>query len=289
LPRRWRLDALNDGVFTGLDPRYVRLGGGTTLVGDWDGDGFDDVGLFRADTGTFRLFVDGVLTRTVSLLDGKTGGKPLVGNWDGQGGDEIGLYRGATGVFTLDVDNDGASGDADDRVGTLDALTGGQALVGNWDGLGGDEVGVYRPDTGLFILDLDGDLASQDVDDVVMNQLAGRVGGRALVGDWDGDGTDNVGLYHVRKGSWLLDTTFGATIAEIAFSAMDGSVGGKPIVGDFDGDGDTDCGLFRTLSGRWIIDLNNNGVFNLGVDLQFTKFDGAAGGTPLVGRWQLPG
>jgi hypothetical protein len=289
LPRRWRLDAVNDGVYTpGLDRQYVRLGAGKTIVGDWNGDGFDDLGLFRSDTGTFQLFVDGVLTRTVTMLDGKVGGKPLVGNWDGVVGDEVGIYRGSTGVFTLDVDNDGATSDADDLSGALDGLTGGQALVGDWNGDNTEEVGVYRPETGTFRLDLDGDLASQDLDDIVMTQLAGRVGGKALVGDWDGNGTDNVGLYYNLSGKWFLDTNSDATTAEKTITRLDGNVGGKPIVGDFDADGVTDCGLFRAGSGRWIIDLDNNGVFNVGVDLEYTNVDGATGGLPLVGRWALP-
>ena len=289
LPRRWRLDATNDGVYTpGLDRQYIRLGAGKTIVGDWNGDGFDDLGLFRADTGTFRLFVDGVLDRTVTMLDGKVGGKPLVGNWDGLAGDEIGLYRAGTGTFTLDADDDGASQDVDDRAGSLDGLGGGQALVGDWNGDNTEEVGVYHPETGGFRLDADGDLAAQDADDIVLTQLAGRVGGKALVGDWDGDGDDNVGLYFNLSGRWFLDTNHDGAVAEKTITRLDGNVGGKAIVGDFDGDGDTDCGLFRAGTGRWIIDLDNNGAFNLGVDLEYTKVDGAVGGTPLVGRWALP-
>lgn len=289
LPRRWRLDAVNDGVYTpGLDRQYIRLGAGKTIVGDWNGDGFDDLGLFRSDTGTFRLFVDGVLDRTVTMLDGKVGGQPLVGNWDGVAGDEIGLYRAGTGTFTLDIDDDGASQDGDDDVGSLDGQTGGQALVGDWNGDNTEEVGVYRSGTGTFRLDLDGDLAGQDGDDVVMTQLAGRVGGKALVGDWDGDGDDNVGLYFNLSGRWFLDTNNDAAAAEKMITRLDGKVGGKPIVGDFDGDGDTDCGLFRTVPGRWIIDLDNNGVFTVGVDLEYMKVDGATGGMPLVGKWALP-
>jgi hypothetical protein len=286
--QRWRLDAANDGEFElSLDRQFGKLGSGATIVGDWDGDGFDDLGLFRADTGAFRLFVDGNLVRVVRMLDGQAGGKPLVGNWDGLPGDEIGLYRGATRVFTLDMDDDGAANDPDDLSGSLSTTPGGQALVGDWNGAGGEEVGVYHPDTGTFILDMDGDLATGDADDIVMAQLAGRIGGRALVGDWDGDGDDNVGLYHVRKGTWILDTNFEASAAERSITRLDGNVGGKAIVGDFDGDGDTDCGLFRPLTGRWIIDLNNNGALDLGVDLDYRLFDGLTGGTPLVGKWEL--
>ncbi len=290
LPRRWRLDAFNDGVFNpAQDRQFFNLGRGQTIVGDWDGDGNDDLGLFRTDTGTFKLFVNGTLFRTVTRLDGKTGGKPLVGNWDGLPGDEVGLYRTATGVFTLDIDGDGVAHDPDDRVGgRLDGRTGGKPLVGNWDGAGGDEVGLYHADTGVFTLDIDGDLVSRDADDTVITRLAGKVGGQALVGDWDGDGHDNIGLFFTLSGKWLLDTDSNPSAAERTYTRLDGQVGGTAVVGDFDGDGDTDCGLFRPSSGKWIIDLNDNGVFDVGVDLLFRKVDGATGGLPLVGKWELP-
>jgi len=289
LPRRWTLDAFNDGVYSpGRDPRYTLLGAGKTIVGDWNGDGYDDIGLFRADIGTFALFVNGNLFKTVTRLDGKPGGVPLVGSWDGLPGDELGLFRPLTGTFTLDIDNDGASNDPDDRVGSmLDGKPGGKPLVGNWDGLGGEEVGLYRPATGVFTLDRDGDLKPSDADDTVITRLAGKIGGQPLVGDWDGDGDTDVGLFFASTGQWLLDTNANP-VAEISYTKLDGAVGGRAVVGDFNGDGITDCGLFRPLTGKWSIDLNHNGVIDPSADLVYTKVDGAVGGVPLVGKWALP-
>jgi hypothetical protein len=122
---------------------------------------------------------------------------------------------------------------------------------------------------------------------MVITRLAGKIGGRALVGDWDGDGADNVGLFFGSTGKWFLDTNSDA-VAEKTIIRLDGKVGGKAIVGDFNGDGVTDCGLFLPLTGKWIIDLNDNGVFDPGVDLLYKRVDGAAGGQPLVGKWALP-
>ena len=290
LPRRWTLDAFNDGVYSpGRDPRYTTLGGGRTIVGDWDGDGYDDIALFRPLTGTFVLFVNGNPFKTVTLLDGKPGGVPLVGNWNGLPGDELGLFRPAIGKFVLDIDNDGVSSDPDDRVGAmLDGKPYGKPLVGDWNGLFGEEVGLYRPGTGVFTLDVDLDLATMDADDTVITRLAGKVGGQALVGDWDGDGRDDVGLFFSLSGQWLLDTNRNAQAAEITINRLDGAVGGRAVVGDFNGDGITDCGIYRAFTGKWTIDLNHNGRYDVGVDLQYLKIDGGVGGVPLVGKWELP-
>jgi hypothetical protein len=290
LPQRFTLDTFNDGVYTaGRDSRFMLLGGGRVIVGDWNGDGYDDIGLFRPLTGTFLLFVDGNLFKTVTRLDGKPGGIPLVGDWNGDGYDDIGLFRPTLGKFVLDFDGDGVSNDPDDRVGAkLDGRLYGTPLVGNWDGIGGEEVGLYRPGTGVFTLDKDLDLASLDADDTVITRIAGRIGGQALVGDWDGDGDDDVGLFFALTGQWLLDTNANPLAAEINITKLDGAVGGRAIVGDFNGDGITDCGLFRPFTGKWTIDLNHNGKYDAGADLQYLAVDGLTYGVPLVGKWKLP-
>ena len=198
LPQRFTLDTFNDGVYTaGRDARFTLLGGGQTLVGDWDGDGYDDIGLFRPLTGTFLLFVNGHLFKTVTRLDGRHGGIPLVGNWDGLPGDELGLFRPPTGKFILDIDGDGVSNDADDRVGSkLDGRAYGKPLVGDWDG---DRRGGSRPvppgDRGLHARQGSGPRVPGRATTRSSRGLAGRVGGQALVGDWDGDGDDDVGLF----------------------------------------------------------------------------------------------
>ncbi|MBR5759120.1 MAG: hypothetical protein IKX88_11050, partial [Thermoguttaceae bacterium] len=58
-------------------------------VGDWDGDGIDNVGYF-AD-GWWNLDFNGDNARTVKF--GDRGDQPVVGDWDGDGRDEIGVYR----------------------------------------------------------------------------------------------------------------------------------------------------------------------------------------------------
>jgi hypothetical protein len=288
--QQWTLDAFNDGVYTaGRDTRYTLLGGGQTIVGDWDGDGYDDIGLFRPLSGTFVLFVNGNVFKTITMLDGKAGGVPLVGNWNGLPGDEVGLFRPFAGKFVLDFDGDGVSNDLDDHVGTmLDGKPFGKPLVGNWDGLGGEEVGLYRPGTGVFTLDFDGDLASMDAGDTVITRIAGRTGGQPLVGDWDGDGDTDVGLFFSLSGQWLLDTNASAQSAEITITNLDGAPGGQAVVGDFNGDGVTDCGIFRPFAGKWTIDLNHNGKYDAGVDLQYLAVDGGVYGVPLIGKWKLP-
>jgi hypothetical protein len=122
----------------------------------------------------------------------------------------------------------------------------------------------------------------------VITRIAGRVGGQPLVGDWDGDGDADVGLFFSLSGQWLLDTNASAQSAEFTFTNLDGAPGGRALVGDFNGDGITDCGIFRPFTGRWTIDLNHNGKYDAAVDLRYLTVDAAAGGVPLIGKWELP-
>jgi hypothetical protein len=113
------------------------------------------------------------------------------------------------------------------------------------------------------------------------------IGVRVAAVDGDGDGDTDVGLFFGLTGQWFLDTN-GDPQAERTITKLDGAVGGRAVVGDFDGDGIADCGIFRALTGRWTIDRNHNGVYDPGVDLRYTKVDGAVGGVPLIGKWELP-
>jgi hypothetical protein len=240
---RWTLDLNGNGVFDGAptDARYVRLdgrAGGIPLVGDWDGDGDDDIGLFRPSPRTFTLYVDGVLFQTITGLGkGKTGNQPLVGDWDGDSAAEVGLYRGVTGVFTLDHLGD----QSDIRTYTsLDGRPGGKAVVGDWDGDGSDSLGLFRALSGRWTLDVNEDgVFDGGITDRQFILLGGSVPGMPLVGDWDGDGDDEAGVFHgTRVSPWRLDVNgngiFDPAEGDLRFGKLRGKAGGIPLVGRWD-------------------------------------------------------
>ncbi|WP_050769497.1 MSCRAMM family protein [Blastopirellula marina] len=116
--------------------------GNFPIVGDWDGDGIQTIGVFQ--DGEWRLDEDGN-GRWNDEVDsrvryGKAGDVPVVGDWNGDGIDEIGVYRG--GEWILDSDNNRHQDDTDKvfMLGDADDMP----TVGDWDGDGYDEVGVYH-------------------------------------------------------------------------------------------------------------------------------------------------
>ncbi|MEX2607371.1 MAG: GDSL-type esterase/lipase family protein [Kiritimatiellia bacterium] len=78
--------------------------------------------------------------------------------------------------------------------------------------------------------------------------------GAGPVFDFDGDGADDLGIYHWQTGNWF------------AFGSADGAAGwnwggpsAQPVLGDFDGDGKTDPAVYDTQSHVWTIFLSGSG------------------------------
>jgi hypothetical protein len=69
--------------------RTFGAAGDTPIVGDWNGDGIDDIGVFRSSTNTF--FFDRQPTTSVTYPPYRQ--LPVVGDWNGDGVDSVGVVR----------------------------------------------------------------------------------------------------------------------------------------------------------------------------------------------------
>ena len=184
------------------------------VVGDWDGNGTDTVGVVRGNIWFLDNNNDGHTDRTVSW--GRSTDRPVVGDWDGDGDDTPGLVRG--NVWYLDVDGNGRT----DRVVTWGRSTD-VPVAGDWDGNRTDTPGLVRG--GQWFLDngFDGhaDIAFP----------FGRPTDRPVVGDWNRNGTDTAGV--TRGNLWFLDNANDGSGADVSFSF--GRSTDVPLVGDWMG------------------------------------------------------
>jgi List-Bact-rpt repeat protein len=88
---------------------------------------------------------------------GVSGDLPLVGDWNGDGTDKIGAFRPSLGQWFLDVNGNGKwDGSPKDTILGPFGLLGDRPIVGDWDGNGKTKIGVFRPSTGEWFLDLNG-------------------------------------------------------------------------------------------------------------------------------------
>ena len=167
-----------------------------------------------------------------------------------------GLRPGGFGVgrFLVDTTNDGVPDIiTDDPAGII-----GQPVAGNFDrdDANGDEVGLYDG-TGWW---LDGLPVGSGVRDFIVGDqsrivIPGMSGGYPIVGDFDGDGNDDLGTFQGADASgaptgvftFALSTGPGtwAPVLTIDFQFQDFiGVRERPVAADMDGDGIDDLGLW---------------------------------------------
>ena len=209
---RFYLDV--DGSLTwnaGIDVVTASFGVATDrpVVGDWNGDRTDEIGVWRPSTGRFYLDMDGSLTWTtgVDIITASFGiatDCPVVGDWAGDGTDEIGIWRPSTGRFYLDMDGSRTWTSGIDVITASFGVATDRPVVGDWNGDGTDEIGVWRPSTGRFYLDMDGSRTWTTGVDVITASF-GVATDHPMAGDWNGDGTDEIGVWRPSTGRFYLD------------------------------------------------------------------------------------
>jgi hypothetical protein len=118
----------------------ANLAGSAPIVGDWDGDGRDDVGLFDPATGWFHLATRGATTVVRSFALGAFGGeeRPLAGDWNNDGVDTVGLYRPVDRAFRLRNENTSGPFQYQFRFGA--ELAAGMPAVLRWEETGLDAI-----------------------------------------------------------------------------------------------------------------------------------------------------
>jgi len=88
---------------------------------------------------------------------GASGDLPVVGDWSGVGADAIGFFRPQYGQWYLDANDNGKwDGSSIDKLLGPFGGSGDLAVVGDWDGTGVIRIGIFRPSTGEWFLDLNG-------------------------------------------------------------------------------------------------------------------------------------
>lgn len=205
------------------------LAGDVPLACDWDGDGIDTPGVFRA--GVFQLRNSNSAGKPAkSFAYGQAGDVPLCGDWNGNSVDTIGVFR--AGTFYLRNSNSaGAS--------NLTIVYGEPAdtpVAGDWNGDGIDSIGVVRS-AGWYLSD------KNRAPKTAHQFTFGKPGDQPLVGDWTGSGADAVGVR--RDERFLLRFALAAGPPDLSFAV--GTATDVGLAGDWDGAGGSTIGIVRGL------------------------------------------
>jgi hypothetical protein len=212
---------------------------------------------------------------TFNYGTGARGDRPLFGDWDGDGDKTAGVLR-PNRTFLLRNSNTSGVADLTVTYGTAGDLP----VVGDWDGDGSDTVGMVRPrDDGRLQWLLRN---SNTPGAAQISVTYGRFGPDfPIVGDWNGDGTDTVGVVRATSGGrlqWLLSNSFAGGAADVTvvygLAASD-----LAVTGDWNDDNVDTVGVVR--GARWLLRNSNTGG---GAQLEFVYGTGGANEAPLVWR-----
>jgi hypothetical protein len=196
---------LRNSLTSGVATSTFRYGtdGDIPVMGDWNGDGHDTVGVVRTNT-----LQGGQQTYSWYLRNSNTGGSASITPF------VFGVKR-----FV-----------SPDLLGTI-------PVTGDWNGDGVDTIGVMVYDTnpdGVIQWQLRNS-NNAGPPDIVISYGRGR--DRPIVGDWNGDGVDTIGVFR-RPSGWLLRNSNSSGVAQVAFAyGSGGRFPELPVVGDWNGDG----------------------------------------------------
>jgi hypothetical protein len=186
-----------------------------------------------------------------SFFYGNPADTPFMGDWDCDGVDTPGLYRRSDGYAYLRNSNTQGIADIKFFFGNPSDVP----IPGDFDGDGCDTLSIYRPAEQRFY---------------VINRLgAGDAGlgfadysfgfgdpaDKPFVGDFDGNGVDEVGLHRESTGRVYFRFSLTTGIADRDF--IYGDPGDFLVAADWDGDGADSPAIFRPSDGNWYIRLSN--------------------------------
>jgi hypothetical protein len=251
--------------------------GGRPLVGDFNGDGRIDLGVFFDGLWFLDLNGNGVWDDgDLWVRLGKEGDQPVAGDWDGDGKTDLGIFGPSWVGDSRAVSHEPGLPDSDNvepsgryknvppkpeeatigwrtmkrtaqgklRSDLIDHVfqygsEGDMAISGDWNGDGITNIGLFRD--GTWYLDADGNGRWTPGD--VYIESVGVTGDIPVVGDWNGDGVDELGVY--RKGTWYLDINGDRTLDSRDKVLHLGGPHDRPYVGDFNGDGVDEIGVYK--------------------------------------------
>jgi glucose/arabinose dehydrogenase len=142
-----------------------------------------------------------------------------------------------------------------------------------------DSPGMFDPTTALWYLRNSDSAGPPDFTPFAY----GAPGWRAVVGHWNGDGSDSIGVVDPATETWYLRNENSAGAPDAGQFAY-GAPGWIPVVGDWTGSGHSGIGVFDPRTATWYL-RNTPSAGPADVIVRY----GAPGWLPVVGDWNGDG
>lgn len=270
------------------------------FTGDFDGDGFDDVGVYEAAYGYWYIALS---SGTYFAPSGSNNGRwlsdwgterrsawqyqPLVGDFNGDGMDDVALYEDYYGYWYVALSTGSSFAPAGSNNGRwlsgwgqqrIDEPWQYQPLIGDFNGDGRDDAALYEARYGYWYVATStgtGFVPSGSNNGRWLSDWAATDGNLwryiPLVGDYNGDGTDDIIAYEPNYGYWYVavseDTYFRLTSGHSSRWLENWSVARsqyqyEPLIGDFNGDDVHDVAAYEEQYGFWYAAMSRDTYFD---------------------------
>ncbi|HEX8251479.1 MAG TPA: FG-GAP-like repeat-containing protein [Pyrinomonadaceae bacterium] len=224
------------------DGRIVTTGGNITVARflnsgqhrdyDFDGDGRDDISIFRPNSAAAAAewyWLNSSTGQSSGIQFGISSDKPVPADFDGDGKTDVAVFRDGD-WYRLNSSNN-------EFVGVHFGQTGDIPVASDYDGDSKTDLAVYRQGFWYILNSNDNSFRATQF---------GISTDKPIIGDFDGDGKTDLTVY--RDGIW-----YGQKSRDGFFGVQFGIGSDKPVAGDYDGDGKTDPAVYRPADGVWYL------------------------------------
>ncbi|HEX8250750.1 MAG TPA: FG-GAP-like repeat-containing protein [Pyrinomonadaceae bacterium] len=227
--------------------------GDQIVPGDYDGDGLQDLAVFRPATGewiTRKIYLNACapMDCAETVQFGANGDIPAPGDFDGDGKFDRAVFRPSDGDWYILFSSTGG------YTGFHFGQNGDKPVTGDYDGDGKSDVAVIRRENGKILWYI-----SQSSDNQFVAFQFGNSEDKTAVADYNGDGRTEVAVWRPSNGTFYVLANY----TDFSFLQF-GANGDVPMPADFDGDKKDDFAVYTPA----------NGAHNF-----IRSSDGSAGGT----------
>jgi hypothetical protein len=214
---------------------------------DFDGDGNNDLAVFRKQNGTWHTLNS---QGAAGYVFGNPNDAAISADFDGDGKADRAIFRSVNGdgIWEISRSYDGGTTSKAFGLGTDTPVR------GDFDGDGINDFAIFRPSNGVWVIQ------KSDNSGFITVPFGAAAGEDIpLATDMDGDGKADITIFRPSINTWSWIRSSDGSRDSTTF----GMSGDKPLVGDFDGDGRTDISVFRPSTGVWHIKQSSDGIINV--------------------------